>query len=92
MPYARPTGVQDRRARTCTVTRHRSGSHGSRGEDEEGSLPASSRLLDALGLDPPTGPAVLARWATDGRNTRAVVGEGPDGPFSLDVRTDARMR
>ena len=58
------------------------------GEDEEGSLPSSSRLLDVLGLDPPTGPAVLAGWAMGGRSTRAVVGEGPDGPFSLDIRTD----
>jgi len=58
------------------------------GEDEESSLPSSSRLLDVLGLDPPTGPAVLAGWAMGGRSTRAVVGEGPDGPFSLDIRTD----
>jgi S-DNA-T family DNA segregation ATPase FtsK/SpoIIIE len=62
-------------------------------EDLAGSLPAGSRLLDVLGLDPPT-PAAIARvWAAAGRTTTArtttaVIGEGVDGPFGVDVRRD----
>jgi len=72
-------------------------------EDLAGSLPASSRLLEVLGLDvadegegggeevdaPDVLAAVLAaRWRRSGRSTRAVVGEDGDGPFAVDLRTD----
>ncbi|MBO0898841.1 cell division-like protein [Cellulomonas sp. zg-ZUI199] len=57
-------------------------------EDLSATLVASSRLLDVLGLDPPT-PADVARgWAAGGRTTRAVIGESSDGPFAVDVRAD----
>jgi S-DNA-T family DNA segregation ATPase FtsK/SpoIIIE len=52
------------------------------------SLPDSSRLLDILRLNDPTGDDIVERWMSGGRTTRAVVGEGIDGPFSLDIRTD----
>ncbi|MFG1627286.1 FtsK/SpoIIIE domain-containing protein [Kribbella sp. NPDC049227] len=52
------------------------------------SLPDSSRLLDVLRLNDPTGDDIIGRWATGGRTTRAVIGEGIDGTFSLDIRTD----
>jgi S-DNA-T family DNA segregation ATPase FtsK/SpoIIIE len=52
------------------------------------SLPDSSRLLDVLRLNNPTGDDIAQRWLAGGRTTRAVVGEGADGPFTLDIRTD----
>ncbi|GAA3546343.1 cell division protein FtsK [Aeromicrobium flavum] len=57
-------------------------------EDLSSSLPAASRLLDVLGLDAPTGDALARRWAGGGRTTQAVIGEGLDGPFRIDVRAD----
>lgn len=57
-------------------------------EDLSSSLPAASRLLDVLGLDSPTGEMLARRWAGGGRTTQAVIGEGLDGPFRIDVRTD----
>ncbi|MFI6828096.1 FtsK/SpoIIIE domain-containing protein [Kribbella sp. NPDC050241] len=52
------------------------------------SLPDSSRLLDVLRLNDPTGDDIAQRWKSGGRTTRAVVGEGVEGTFSLDIRTD----
>lgn len=57
-------------------------------EDLSSSLPAASRLLDVLGLDSPTGEDLVRTWKNGGRTTRAVIGEGLDGAFSIDVRTD----
>ncbi|WP_345713904.1 FtsK/SpoIIIE domain-containing protein, partial [Kineococcus glutinatus] len=51
-------------------------------------LPATSRLLDVLDLEPPTADGVAARWLAGGRSTSAVVGESLDGPFAVDLRTD----
>jgi S-DNA-T family DNA segregation ATPase FtsK/SpoIIIE len=53
-----------------------------------GSVPGSSRLLDVIHLDPPTADDVLARWRSVGRTTEAVIGEGADGPFAIDLRRD----
>ena len=57
-------------------------------EDLAGALPGSSRLLAVLGLEQPTAEALARRWASGGRTTRAVVGEGLDGPFEIDLRRD----
>jgi S-DNA-T family DNA segregation ATPase FtsK/SpoIIIE len=57
-------------------------------EDDEAVLPDSVRLLDVLGLEPPTVDGVRARWQLEGRSTRMVVGSGLNGPFTLDLRTD----
>lgn len=57
-------------------------------EDLSSSLPGSSRLLDVLGLDVPTGELLVRRWSGGGRTTQAVIGEGLDGPFRIDVRAD----
>ncbi|MFD8013580.1 FtsK/SpoIIIE domain-containing protein [Streptomyces sp. NPDC058955] len=57
-------------------------------ETQENLLPASARLLDVLGLEPPTADAVAARWVIAGRGTRAVLGEGVDGPFAVDLSAD----
>ncbi|GIH89620.1 FtsK/SpoIIIE domain-containing protein [Planobispora siamensis] len=54
-------------------------------EDPGLALPGSARLLDLLRLPAPSAAAVAARW---GRSTEAVIGAGPDGPFSVDLRTD----
>lgn len=53
-----------------------------------GSVPGSSRLLDVIHLDPPTAGSVLERWQSLGRTTEAVIGEGADGPFAIDLRRD----
>jgi S-DNA-T family DNA segregation ATPase FtsK/SpoIIIE len=58
------------------------------GETEDSALPAASRLLDVLQLEPPTGDAVAARWRMGGQSTMAVVGESYDGPFGIDIRRD----
>ncbi|MCD9154987.1 FtsK/SpoIIIE domain-containing protein [Aeromicrobium duanguangcaii] len=57
-------------------------------EDLSSSLPAASRLLDVLGLDSPTGQDLVRVWSGGGRTTKAVIGEGLDGPFRIDVRAD----
>jgi S-DNA-T family DNA segregation ATPase FtsK/SpoIIIE len=57
-------------------------------EGDDAALPASSRLLEVLALDPPTAEAIVARWALGGRSTAAVVGESYDGPFEIDLRRD----
>lgn len=55
---------------------------------QDGAIPSSSRLLDVLGLEPPTSDAVQARWLLGGRSTTAVVGESIDGAFAIDLRND----
>lgn len=57
-------------------------------EDLAGSLPGSSRLLDVLGLDPPSSAAIARIWAAGGRTTQAVIGEGTDKLFTVDIRRD----
>ncbi|CAL9542387.1 hypothetical protein SUDANB176_04272 [Streptomyces sp. enrichment culture] len=58
------------------------------GETEDSALPASSRLLDVLQLEPPTSDAIVARWRMGGQSTLAVIGESYDGPFGIDIRKD----
>ncbi|MFF4291693.1 FtsK/SpoIIIE domain-containing protein, partial [Streptomyces sp. NPDC001633] len=58
------------------------------GETEDSALPAASRLLDVLHLEPPTRDAIAARWRTGGQSTMAVIGESYDGPFGIDLRRD----
>ena len=57
-------------------------------DEDDASLPASSRLLDVLSLDPPQPQAIAARWSISGRSTAVVVGESFDGPFEIDLRRD----
>ncbi|MFJ2031534.1 FtsK/SpoIIIE domain-containing protein [Streptosporangium sp. NPDC087985] len=54
-------------------------------DDASLALPSSARLLDLLELPSVSGAALAARW---GRTTEAVIGIGPDGPFSVDLRGD----
>ncbi|PJM91671.1 FtsK/SpoIIIE domain-containing protein [Streptomyces sp. CB01373] len=58
------------------------------GETEDSALPAASRLLDVLQLEPPTRDAIAARWRMGGQSTMAVIGESYDGPFGIDLRRD----
>jgi S-DNA-T family DNA segregation ATPase FtsK/SpoIIIE len=55
------------------------------GAEGEVELPRSARLLDVLGLDPPTPEGVRARW---GCTTAAAVGVDADGPVVLDLQRD----
>ena len=58
--------------------------------DEEGALglPDSIRLLDVLGMEPPTPGKIASGWTAGGSSTTAVLGEGADGPFAIDLRSD----
>ncbi|WP_440101395.1 FtsK/SpoIIIE domain-containing protein [Streptosporangium sp. H16] len=58
------------------------------GDGDESALPGSVRLLDLLGIEPPTADAVAAGWALGGRSTRAILGAGYDGDFSVDLVRD----
>ena len=64
------------------------------GSEEDTGLPASCRLLDILGLDPPDAGAIAARWQAGGSgnsgggSTRAVIGACYDGSFGVDLRKD----
>jgi len=57
-------------------------------EDASSTLPSASRLLEVIGLTEPDGDAIVTRWAGAGRTTRAVIGEGIDGAFTIDIRAD----
>ncbi|MBW3069582.1 cell division protein FtsK [Actinomyces sp. 594] len=54
----------------------------------EGSIPTSSRFLDAVGMAEPTPQGVLQAWRQTGRTTRAVIGEDEEGLFAVDIRAD----
>ncbi|MBE1456025.1 S-DNA-T family DNA segregation ATPase FtsK/SpoIIIE [Nocardiopsis terrae] len=56
--------------------------------EEGASLPRSARLLDVIGLEPPTSDAIAAHWTSNGRSTIATLGAGLDGSFSVDIRRD----
>ncbi|MFI8205211.1 FtsK/SpoIIIE domain-containing protein [Streptomyces sp. NPDC085937] len=58
------------------------------GNSDESALPGSVRLLDLLGLEPPSADAVVAGWSLNGRSTRAVLGVGYDGEFAIDLVRD----
>lgn len=51
-------------------------------------VPTSARLLDLLALEPPSAAGIATGWVSGGRSTRAVVGAGTDGPFTLDLSRD----
>ncbi|WP_221325694.1 FtsK/SpoIIIE domain-containing protein [Actinoplanes sp. L3-i22] len=58
------------------------------GDSDESALPGSVRLLDLLGIEPPTAGALTAGWALGGRSTLATLGAGYDGPFAIDLVRD----
>ena len=58
------------------------------GETTDSALPDASRLLDVIGMEPPTAGAVAGRWQSGGQSTLAVIGESYDGPFGIDIRKD----
>ena len=57
-------------------------------EDGEAAIPDSARLLDLIGLEPPTVDGVRSRWMLGGRTTEMIVGIGTAGPFTIDLRLD----
>ena len=74
--------IAEEAARSLTPIRHVGG------DEDAGVLPSAVRLVDQLGLDLDDADWVPARWALGGRTTRAVVGAGADGDFSLDLKAD----
>lgn len=59
-----------------------------RTEQGDSSIPDSARLLDVLGLEPPTADAIRARWMLEDRSTRMSIGMAADGMFCLDLAGD----
>ncbi|MDX6328547.1 MAG: segregation ATPase FtsK/SpoIIIE, family, partial [Streptomycetaceae bacterium] len=57
-------------------------------DDADSALPTSARLLDLLGMPDPKGADIERIWRLGGSTTRAAIGVGTDGPFSLDIRSD----
>lgn len=51
-------------------------------------LPGSVRFVELLGLDLDDPSPLLARWAFNPRDTRAIIGAGTDGPFAVDLAAD----
>jgi DNA segregation ATPase FtsK/SpoIIIE, S-DNA-T family len=51
-------------------------------------IPASVRLLDELGLEPPAGAQIGAGWHRTARSTAAVIGESERGPLVVDLAKD----
>lgn len=72
----------DRLARGIAPLRDVSPSEGSE------ALPDSARLLDILSLDPPRGDDLRLRWGVEPRSTQMIIGQGLNGPFRLDLRSD----
>ncbi|MPZ61117.1 MAG: cell division-like protein [Propionibacteriales bacterium] len=58
------------------------------GDDAGLALPGSSRLLNVLSLDPPDPERLAQIWTRGGRTTQAVLGEGAEGPFAIDMVRD----
>ncbi|MGC0421105.1 FtsK/SpoIIIE domain-containing protein [Embleya sp. AB8] len=57
-------------------------------EEDDATVPDSSRLLDVLDLEPPTPELIAARWTLGGRSTQVVIGEAFDGAFAVDLVRD----
>jgi len=55
-----------------------------------GRVPASVRLLELLGIDPPAPAGIQALWRA-GRTTAVPIGKGADGPFLLDLAQGPHM-
>ncbi|TDD58297.1 cell division-like protein [Kribbella antibiotica] len=59
------------------------------GGDEATAIPASSRLLTVLGMEAPSADLLAQGWASGGgRTTHAIIGEGAEGPFGIDIVRD----
>ncbi len=58
------------------------------GADDGAVLPNSARLLDVLGMEPPSAAQIAGRWRGGGRSTLAVIGESYDGPFGINISKD----
>lgn len=72
----------DRLARSLSPIRDVSGS------GDGAALPDSSRLLSVLGMDPPKPEQIAALWGVRGQTTQALIGEGADGNFVVDIVRD----
>jgi S-DNA-T family DNA segregation ATPase FtsK/SpoIIIE len=72
----------DRLARSLSPIRDVSGG------DDALALPAASRLLSVLRMDPPEPEQLVQNWNAGGRTTQAVIGEGAEGPFTVDIVRD----
>ncbi len=51
-------------------------------------IPTAVRLLDMLGLEPPTPAQVASGWRRAPRSTVAVIGQGEMGPLAVDLARD----
>lgn len=58
------------------------------GDEGDTSVPTASRLLDVLDVDPLDPDRLADIWAAGGRTTEAVIGEGAEGAFAVDISRD----
>ncbi|HXH58557.1 FtsK/SpoIIIE domain-containing protein [Iamia sp.] len=56
--------------------------------DGRAELPRTVRFCEVAGIGEPTSEAVADGWAAGGRSTRALLGVGESGPFTVDLRRD----
>lgn len=56
-------------------------------DDPGGNLPDAARLLDLMAMPAPSAAELAAKWGKRG-STKALIGIGPDGPFSVDLKLD----
>ncbi|MFG1698282.1 FtsK/SpoIIIE domain-containing protein [Nonomuraea sp. NPDC049309] len=56
-------------------------------DDPGGNLPGAARLLDLMGMQVPSAAELAAGWGPRG-TTKALIGVGPDGLFSVDLKLD----
>ena len=80
VPYAR------RVARGLAPLRDGNGNGNGNGNDGGSWAPAAARLLERLDLDPPTAERIASGWRQQRASTTVVVGGGPDGELSIDLR------
>jgi S-DNA-T family DNA segregation ATPase FtsK/SpoIIIE len=69
-------------ARAMTPIRHVGG------DGDASELPTAVRFVDLIGIDLDDPEWITTRWALGGRTTRAAIGAGLDGPFSVDLKAD----
>ncbi|MFZ4896104.1 FtsK/SpoIIIE domain-containing protein [Plantibacter sp. Mn2098] len=58
------------------------------GAGDDTALPRSVRFVELAGLDLDDPAPLVSRWLFRPRETRAVVGAGPDGEFAIDLAMD----
>ncbi len=79
----RPSAARCESAARAIAPIHRIG-----GDSGSGGVPATARLTELAGLDPPEPAEIRRRWSAPGRGPRALLGVAEHGPLVLDLAAD----